>query len=96
MPLIFGIVIAQSVAFSNPDSSLAFWSSMIPFTSPIVIVIRACFDAPWWEILLSMAILYGTFFLMVRVVGKIYRIGILTYGKKPTWKQMFKWVFSKR
>jgi len=95
LPLILGIVIAQSIAFTNPHSSLAFWSSMIPFTSPIVIVVRACFDAPWWEIILSMTILYATFFLLVRIVGKIYRIGILTYGKKPTWKQLFKWIVTK-
>jgi len=95
LPLILGIVIAQSIAFTNPHSSLAFWSSMVPFTSPIVIVVRACFDAPWWEIILSMTILYGTFFLLVRIVGKIYRISILTYGKKPSWKQLFKWIITK-
>lgn len=95
LPLVLGIVIAQSAAFTNPHGNLAFWASMIPFTSPIVMTVRSCFDVPWWELLLSIGILYGTFFLMVRVVAKIYRIGILTYGKKPSWKQLFKWVFSK-
>ncbi len=96
LPLVLGIVVAQSAAFSNPHGDLAFWASMIPFTSPIVMTVRACFDVPWWELLLSVGILYATFFLMVRLVAKIYRIGILTYGKKPSWKQLFKWVFSKQ
>ena len=95
LPLVLGIVIAQSAAFTNPHGTLAFWASMIPFTSPIVMTVRSCFDVPWWELLLSIAILYATFFVMVRFVAKIYRIGILTYGKKPSWKQLFKWVFSK-
>lgn len=95
LPLVLGIVVAQMAAFTNPHGDLAFWCSIIPLTSPIVMMVRACFDLPWWELLLSLGILYVTFFFMVRLVAKIYRIGILTYGKKPTWKQMFKWVFSK-
>lgn len=95
LPLVLGIVVAQMAAFTNPHGDLAFWCSLIPLTSPIVMMVRACFDLPWWELLLSLGILYLTFFFMVRLVAKIYRIGILTYGKKPSWKQMFKWVFSK-
>ena len=95
LPLVLGIVVAQMAAFTNPHGDLAFWCSLIPFTSPVVMTVRACFDVPWWELFLSIGILYGTFILMVRLVAKIYRIGILTYGKKPTWKQMFKWVMSK-
>ena len=70
LPLVLGIVVAQSAAFSNPHGDLAFWASMIPFTSPIVMTVRACFDVPWWELLLSVGILYATFFLMVRLCSK--------------------------
>jgi len=95
MPLVFGIIIAQSVVFQNPNGSLAKIFSMIPFTSPVVMMVRAPFGVPWSEILISGLILTATFLLMVWISGRIYRVGVLMYGKKPTWKELGKWVFSK-
>lgn len=95
LPLIFGFVIAQNAVFQDPNGSMAKIFSMIPFTSPIVMVVRAPFGVPWSEILLSAVILFATFFVMVWITGRIYRIGILMYGKKPTWKELGKWIFMK-
>ena len=92
MPLIFGIIIAQSVVFQSPNGELAKIFSMIPFTSPILMCVRAPFGVSWTEIFTSALILYTTFFLMVWLSAKIYRIGILMYGKKPTWKDFAKWI----
>ncbi len=76
---------------SNPDGPLAFWASLIPFSSPIVMMVRIPFGIPLWEKLLSIALLYGTFILISIVAAKIYRVGILMYGKKPSLKEMIKW-----
>lgn len=95
IPLVFGIVIAQSVVFQDPNGQIAKIFSMIPFTSPIVMVVRSPFGVSWGEIFLSFAILAVTFILMVWLAGKIYRVGILMYGKKPTWKELGKWLFVK-
>ncbi|MBK5195566.1 MAG: ABC transporter permease [Proteiniphilum sp.] len=76
---------------SNPDGPLAFWASLIPLSSPIVIMVRIPFGIPLWEKLLSIALLYGTFILISIVAAKIYRVGILMYGKKPSLKEMMKW-----
>lgn len=92
MPLVFGIIIAQSVVFQSPNGELAKIFSMIPFTSPILMCVRAPFGVSWTEIFTSALILYTTFFLMVWLSAKIYRIGILMYGKKPTWKDFAKWI----
>jgi ABC-2 type transport system permease protein len=94
MPIIFGFIIMQST-IQNPDSSLAFWGSIIPFTSPIVMMARIPSDPPAWQIALSMALLIGGFLGTTWMAGKIYRTGILMYGKKASWKQMMKWVFAK-
>ncbi|MFT3740476.1 MAG: ABC transporter permease [Breznakibacter sp.] len=90
MPLILAIYVAMS-AFRNPGGDLAFWFSMIPFTSPIVMMARIPFQIPLWEILLSMAILAASFVGMTWFAGRIYRTGILMYGKKVTYKEMWKW-----
>lgn len=76
----------------NPDGPLAFWASLIPFSSPIVMMVRLPFGIPLWEKLLSVALLYGTFILIAHFAAKIYRVGILMYGKKVTFKEMFKWI----
>lgn len=76
---------------SNPDGPLAFWASLIPFSSPIVMMVRIPFGIPLWEKLLSIVLLYGTFILISIVAAKIYRVGILMYGKKPSLKEMMKW-----
>jgi ABC-2 type transport system permease protein len=95
IPLVFAFVIASKVAFDDPNSSLAVWTSIIPFTSPIVMVVRSAFDVPWWQMALSMVSLVITFLLMVWLSGKIYRTGLLMYGKKVSWKELFKWLWYK-
>ncbi|VBB44249.1 ABC transporter permease [uncultured Paludibacter sp.] len=95
MPLtlpIFFAVYAAIYSAQNPDGPLAFWCSMIPFTSPVVMMVRLPFDVPLWQILLSVSILILSFIGTVWLAAKIYRTGILMYGKKPTWKEMWKWV----
>ena len=94
IPLILGIVMAQ-VVMQNPDGTLAFWASIIPFTSPIVMMVRVPFGVETWEVILSMVMLAATFVGSTFMAGKIYRIGILLYGKKPTFKEIGKWIFTK-
>ncbi|MCB0803585.1 MAG: ABC transporter permease [Flavobacteriales bacterium] len=94
MPLIVSIVIAQ-VVMDNPDGSLAFWASIIPFTSPIVMMVRIPFGVAGWEVALSMVILVATFIGSTMMAGKIYRTGILMYGKKINFKEIGKWLFYK-
>jgi ABC-2 type transport system permease protein len=92
MPLILGVYIGIFTVMNDPHGTIATVFSMIPLTSPIVMMMRIPFGVPWWQILLSIAILFGTFFLVVWFASKIYRIGILMYGKKPTWKELYKWL----
>jgi ABC-2 type transport system permease protein len=98
MPIIFAIIILGSI-LDNPSSSLAVWASMIPFTSPIVMMARIAFGVPEavpvWQLLLSMALLVLGFLFTVWFAGKVYRVGILLYGKKVTWKEMGRWAFRK-
>lgn len=95
MPIVFGFIIL-STSIENPDSPIAFWGSIIPFTSPIVMMGRVAKGVPevvpWWELFLSMAMLILGFIFTTWLAGKIYRTGILLYGKKPSWKEMIKWV----
>jgi len=90
--LIMFAFFAGFYSVSNPDGPLAFWASVIPFSSPIVMMVRIPFGIPLWEKLLSLVLLYGTFLLISVFAAKIYRVGILMYGKKPSWKEMLKWV----
>jgi ABC-2 type transport system permease protein len=92
LPLVFGLLIAQASVIQAPHGSLATWFSFIPFTSPIVMVVRSPFDVSWLEIAGSAALLYSTFIAMVYLAAKIYRIGLLKYGKKPTWKDLYLWI----
>jgi ABC-2 type transport system permease protein len=94
LPIIFAIYAAIYSA-QNPDGPLAFWTSMIPFTSPIVMMVRLPFGVDAWQIILSISILVLSFIGSTWIAGKIYRTGILMYGKKVTWKEMMKWVFYK-
>lgn len=94
LPLIAGIIVLIR-ALDNPDGPIAFWFSMFPFTSPIVMMARIPFNVPIWEIALSMFILVVTFLLMTGLAAKIYRTGILMYGKKPTFKELIKWITYK-
>ncbi len=91
IPLIIGLFIMLS-AFQNPDAPIAVWGSIIPFTSPMVMVARFAYGVPAWQYILSVALLIGTFLLMGWLSAKIYRIGILSYGKKAGWKEIFKWL----
>ncbi len=94
MPIIFGFIILSS-NLNSPDNDAMFWGSMIPFTSPIVMMGRIATSPPWWQLALSMALLIGGFLFTTWMAGKIYRTGILMYGKKPSWKEMLKWAFRK-
>ncbi len=97
-PIIILLVFAMYAALygaENPEGPLAFWCSMIPFTAPIVTMVRIPLDVPMWETFLSLAILYVSAFGLVWFSGKIYRVGILMYGKKPTIKEMLKWLTYK-
>jgi len=91
LPLILGIYVMIS-AINNPDASLPFWFSMIPFTSPVVMMARIPFGVPWWQIALSGSLLLGAFLGMTWVAGKAYRTGILMYGKKASFKEIWKWL----
>ena len=79
-------------SINNPDGPLAFWCSLIPITSPIVMMVRLPFGVPLWEKLLSVVLLYGSFILTSIMAAKIYRVGILMYGKKPSIKELIKWM----
>lgn len=94
MPLIASIIIVMAVA-KNPEGSLAFWASMIPFTSPVTMMARIPFGIPVWQIILSMTILLATILGTIWIAGKIYRTGILMYGKKVNFKEIVKWLFYK-
>ena len=91
LPIVFAIYAAIYSA-QNPDGPLAFWCSMIPFTSPIVMMVRLPYGVPVWQIALSLSILVLSFIGTTWMAGKIYRTGILMYGKKVTWKELWKWL----
>jgi ABC-2 type transport system permease protein len=91
LPLILGIYVMIS-AMNNPDGSLPFWFSIIPFTSPVVMMVRIPFGVPWWQVVLSGSLLVGTFLGMTWIAGKVYRTGILMYGKKNSYKEIWKWL----
>jgi ABC-2 type transport system permease protein len=91
IPIILGLMVAMGT-MQNPESSLSFWCSMIPLTSPIVMMARIPFGVPYWQIAVSMAIMLVTFAAFVWMAAKVYRTGILMYGKKTSWKEMWKWL----
>ena len=92
IPIIISMIL-MSATLSQPFSSAAFWGSMLPFSSPIIMITRIPFQVPWWEQLLSMFILFICSMGMVYVAAKIYRVGILIQGKKITFKEIGKWIF---
>ncbi|HEX5025101.1 MAG TPA: ABC transporter permease [Agriterribacter sp.] len=94
MPLILGFVI-MTKAINDPDSGIALFGSLFPLTSPIVMMGRITYGVPWWQLALSMFLLVLTFLFFTWVTAKIYRTGILLYGKKVTWREMFKWLVRK-
>ena len=91
LPIIIGLVCSMTAA-ASPNTSLAFWMSMIPFTSPMVMMARIPAGIPTWEIIVSFAILTVSIYAMIWMAAKIYRVGIFMYGKKPTIKEMIKWI----
>lgn len=95
VPLIVALMLSQTI-IQNPDGSIAFWFSIIPLTSPVVMMIRIAFGVPdvvpYWELFLSMFLLVVTFIFTTWLAGKIYRTGILMYGKKVTYKELWKWI----
>ncbi|MBP7438508.1 MAG: ABC transporter permease, partial [Bacteroidia bacterium] len=91
IPLILAYVAAINV-LNNPQGNIAFWFSIIPFTSPIVMMVRIPFGVPWEHVALSMVLLIGGFLFTTWLAGKIYRTGILMYGKKVSYKEMWKWL----
>lgn len=92
IPLIFSFVLASSAVVNNPDGPIAFWLSMIPLTSPVVMMVRIPFGVPAWQLICSMLLLILGFLGTVWLAAKIYRTGILMYGKKVTFKEMLKWL----
>ena len=94
IPLMLGYIIAL-YAFNAPDSTIAFWASMFPFTSPIVMIARLPFGVPGWEIALSLALLILTFIICAWASAKIYKVGILMFGKKSSWKDLWNWLKQK-
>lgn len=93
-PLLFAYLMAFTV-FENPSGTLSVWLSIIPFTSPVIMMVRIPFGiepADIWQLYLSMGLLISSFIAMVWLSGRVYRIGILMYGKKPTWRELIKWI----
>lgn len=97
--LIIISIFMMTAAINDPSGPIAFWGSIIPFSSPIVMMARIPFGVPgtvpWWQLILSMSLLVGGFIFTTWFAGKIYRTGILMYGKKPSWKELIKWAFRK-
>ena len=91
MPIILALILAMSV-FNDPNSSLAFWGSVIPLTSPVVMMARIPFGIPTWQIVLSLILLYISVVGMAWAAGKIYRVGIFMHGKKPSYKELWQWL----
>jgi ABC-2 type transport system permease protein len=91
IPIIFAFLILTMV-MNDPNSPVVVWCSMIPFTSPIVMMGRIPSGIATWEIILSLVLLYSTFVVMVWVAGKIYRVGIFMHGKKPSFKDLYRWL----
>ena len=94
MPVIVAIMVMMSV-MNDPNSNLVFWCSIIPFTSPIVMMARIPFGIPTWQVAVSLIVLYISFILMTWVAARIFRVGVFMHGKKPTWKDLGAWIKMK-
>ncbi len=91
MPIILSIIVMMTV-FNDPNSPIAFWASVVPFTSPIVMIARIPFGIPTWEIVVSLVVLYLSFIFTTWLAAKIYRIGIFMHGKRPSWRELGSWL----
>lgn len=94
MPVIVAIIVMMNV-MNDPNSDLVFWCSMIPFTSPIVMMARIPFGIPVWQVAVSLVVLYISFLIMTWIAGRIFRVGVFMHGKKPTWKDLGAWIKMK-
>lgn len=94
IPIVVSMIVMMN-ALSEPESPLAFWASIIPFSSPLIMPALMPFNPPWWQVLLSLVMLIGMLLLNVYIAAKIYRTGILLYGKKVTFKEIIRWVTAK-
>ncbi len=94
VPIVIGLMVGLS-AGTDPNSSMAIWTSIIPFTSPMVMLMRVPFGIPAWQIVVSVIVLYASFLIMVWLAAKIYRVGIFMYGKKPNIKDLIRWATYK-
>ncbi len=92
MPLMLAVYVGFLTVMNDPHGTVAVVFSLIPLTSPIVMLMRIPFGVPLWQLVLSVVLLYGTFIFVVWFAAKIYRVGILMYGKKPSWKELYKWL----
>lgn len=92
MPLMLAVYVGFLTVMNDPHGTVAVVFSLIPLTSPIVMLMRIPFGVPLWQLALSVVLLYGTFIFVVWFASKIYRVGILMYGKKPSWKELYKWL----
>ena len=91
IPLILSFYVRMFSVIEEPHGTISVVFSYIPFTSPIVMLMRIPFGVAWWEVAISLVILYLSFFGIIKLAAKIYRIDILMYGKKPTYKELWKW-----
>jgi ABC-2 type transport system permease protein len=94
IPLLLSFVALQTV-MTNPESPIAYWFSLFPLTSPVVMMGRIPFGVPIWQVALSMALLIAGFLFTTWMAGRIYRTGILMYGKKASWRELMKWMWYK-
>ncbi|MEL1241731.1 ABC transporter permease [Flavobacterium flavipallidum] len=92
MPLVLSVYVGFFSVINDPNSTIAVAFSIFPLTSPIVMLMRIPFGVPFWQIAISILLLFGTFLLVVWFASKIYRVGILMYGKKPSWKELYRWL----
>lgn len=95
LPLLFTYILSVSILFQAPNGPLATWLSMIPFTAPVAMVLRMPFNPPIWQLAISMILMVVTFIFAIYVAARIYRVGILMYGKKASFKELAKWFFYK-
>lgn len=94
MPIILSIIVMMTI-FNDPNSPIAFWASMVPLTSPIVMIARIPFGIPWWEVVVSLIVLYTTFVGVVWLASRIFRVGIFMHGKRPSWRELWRWIRTK-
>jgi ABC-2 type transport system permease protein len=93
LPLILSVVVLVQI-LQNPETPMAVWGSLFPFTAPLIMFTRIALNpaVPWWQIAISLGLLVATIYVLIAMCGRIYRVGILMYGKKPTLPEIMKWI----